>query len=93
MKIVEARGVDLSRYRAELAPYRIPVWLAAPVMRRMFARNELTRRIMLLHANPADLAFVCSSVRAAGVELKVATPHFAAAYERGIGRVTAAMTH
>lgn len=87
VKVVAARGVELSRYRAELAPYRIPAWLAAPIMRRMFASNELTRRIMLLHTNPEDLRFVCGCVRDAAAELHVSTPRFAAVYERGIGRI------
>lgn len=87
LAIVAARGVDLGRFRGEVAPYRIPALLAAPVMRRMFARNALTRRIMTLHSNPADLVFICRSVEEEGRRLGVPTPHFHAAYEEGIARI------
>lgn len=87
LAIVAARGVDLARFRGEVAPYRIPALLAAPVMRRMFARNALTRRIMTLHSNPADLVFICRSVEEEGRRLGVPTPHFHAAYEEGIARI------
>lgn len=85
LTIVAARGVDLRRYRADVAPFRIPTMIAAPLMKRMFAGNELTRRIMLLHANPADLSYVCGSVYREGQSLGVSTPHFSAAFEQGIG--------
>lgn len=84
LAIVAARGVDLGRFRGEVAPYRVPALLAAPVMKRMFARNALTRRIMVLHSNPADLVFICRSVEEEGRRLGVQAPHFFAAYEEGI---------
>jgi len=86
LSIVAARGVDLGRFRGEVAPYRVPALLAAPVMKRMFARNALTRRIMTLHSNPADLVFICRSVEEEGRRLDVPAPHFYAAYEQGIAR-------
>lgn len=87
LRVVEARGVDLTRYRSEVAPYRLPAWAAAPVMRRMFARNELTRRIMLLHTNAADLKYLCAHVHDTAEELGVATPRFTAAYLSGIAGI------
>lgn len=87
LTIVAARGVNLRRYRSEIAPFRIPTMIAAPLMKRMFASNELTRRIMLLHANPSDLSYVCGSVYREGQALGVSTPRFSAAFERGIGQL------
>lgn len=80
--IVAARGVSLRRYRGELWPYRLPAWLAGLAMCRMFRASELTRRIMTLHGNSADLLYVCRSVyesgRAAGVDAPVFYANYAA---------------
>ena len=54
MKIVAGRGVNLRHYRSEVLPFRLPIWLSAPLMKRMFATQILTRQIMLLHANVPD---------------------------------------
>lgn len=75
-KIVRSRGVDLRNYRNELAPYRAPLAVSAPVMKRMFATNELTRRIMTLHGNVADLLFVCRSLYEAGKGAGIEAPVF-----------------
>jgi 2-dehydropantoate 2-reductase len=32
LPLVEARGIDLRRHRARVAPYRAPTWLTAPVL-------------------------------------------------------------
>lgn len=80
--IVAARGVSLRRYRGELWPYRLPARLAGLAMCRMFRASELTRRIMTLHGNSADLLYVCRSVyecgRAAGVDAPVFYANYAA---------------
>lgn len=65
-RIVASRGVPLGKFANELLPYRIPSRIAGAVMRRMFASNELTRRIMELHSNPDDLLYVCRSVYECG---------------------------
>jgi 2-dehydropantoate 2-reductase len=78
MKIVEARGVELKKYRNEIMPFSIPSKIAGLVMRRMFATNELTRKIMLLHNNVDDLVYVCKSVYDCGRQLGVKTPVFSA---------------
>ncbi len=47
LKVVEARGVNLKLYKAELLPYKIQsAWSAGKAMKIMFAKNELTRKIM-----------------------------------------------
>ena len=81
VQVVAARGVDLKNYRGELLPYKLPAGLAAVFMRRMFRTNQLTRRIMELHANPADLTYVCESVREQARALNVATPLFDRNYQ------------
>lgn len=90
LSIVEARGVDLKRFREEVAPFRIPTVIAAPLMKRMFRRNELARKIMLLHTNLPDLIYVCSSVYDEGQRLGVSTPEFSRAYEGSIGKLVSA---
>ena len=75
-KIVKSRGVDLRNYRNELAPYMIPLAVSAPVMKRMFATNELTRKIMTLHGNTDDLFYVCRSLYAAGKDAGIEAPVF-----------------
>ena len=75
-KIVESRGVDLRNYRNELAPYLVPLGISAPAMKRMFATNELTRKIMTLHGNTDDLLYVCRSLYRAGKDAGIAAPVF-----------------
>ena len=80
-KIVASRDVALRNYGGELAPYRIPSKLAGVVMKRMFRKNELTRRIMTLHSNLDDLMYVCRSVYDCGKQNHVEAPLFYANYE------------
>ena len=76
MKIVAGRGVNLRHYRGEVLPFRLPVWLSAPLMKRMFATQILTRQIMLLHANVPDLLHVCRLVYCEGKTQSAACPLF-----------------
>ena len=78
--IIALRGVSLKNYRNELLPYKIPSKLAALIMKKMFAKNILTREIMKLHSNLADLLFVCKSVYECGMKNKVHAPIFYANY-------------
>ena len=80
-KIVASRGVPLGKFANELLPYRIPSRIAGAVMRRMFASNELTRRIMELHSNPDDLLYVCRSVYECGRANGVRAGRFDRNYE------------
>jgi 2-dehydropantoate 2-reductase len=80
VQVVAARGIDLRAYSSEIAPYRTPAWRAGIVMKRMFAGNALTRRIMELHANKADLLYVCGSIHNEARRHSVTTPLFDAAY-------------
>ena len=80
-KIVASRKVEIKNYRDELLPYRIPSGLAGVVMKRMFRKNELTRRIMTLHSNLDDLTYVCKSVYDCGRRNHVEAPLFYANYE------------
>ena len=66
IQVVEARGVDLSFYKNELLPYRIPATFAGILMKRMFKTNELTRRIMTLHSDVGDMLYGCKCVYETG---------------------------
>lgn len=74
LKVVEARGVNLKLYKAELLPYKIPVWIAGKAMKIMFAKNGLTRKIMTLHNDKQDIFYCCQSVYQTGQELGVKIP-------------------
>lgn len=80
-KIIAARGVILKNYRNELFAYQLPTFIAAPIMKKMFAKNLLTRKIMTLHGNLEDLLFVCQSVYQQGKESKIKAPVFYRNYE------------
>ena len=75
-KIVASRGVTLSKYYNELWFYKLPACLSARFMKRMFARNQLTRRIMELHGDTADLLYICNSVYQTGTTAHVPAPLF-----------------
>ncbi|MDO5572298.1 MAG: 2-dehydropantoate 2-reductase, partial [Bacteroidales bacterium] len=75
-KIIEARGVKLKHYKNELLPYKIPSKIAAVVMKKMFAKNLLTRKIMTLHSNINDLLYVCQNVNTCGKQYSVKAPVF-----------------
>lgn len=62
LQVVESRGVNLKQYRNEILPYRIPAGLAGIAMKRMFAHNELTSRIMTLHNDINDIMYGCQCV-------------------------------
>ncbi|WP_422754918.1 ketopantoate reductase family protein [Micromonospora sp. WMMD708] len=85
LPLVEARGVDLRRHRAELLPFTAPVWLAAPAMSLLLNRFPPMRRVMRAHANPEELRAVCrdtlAEARSRGIpvpRLEAAEPYFAA---------------
>ena len=61
-KIAASRGINMKYYRNELWVYKLPAQLSAIFMKRMFATNNLTRRIMELHGNIDDLLYICNSV-------------------------------
>ena len=81
LKVVEARGVNLKLYKAELLPYKIPAWIAGKAMKVMFAKNELTRKIMTLHNDKQDIFYCCQSVYQTGQELGVEMPILGSKYE------------
>ena len=85
-KIVASRGVDLKKYGNELFAYKLPTFISAPIMKRMFAKNILTRKIMTLHGNLNDLLFVCKSVYDKGKENEVSAPLFYGNYEKVMGK-------
>ena len=85
-KIVASRGVDLKKYGNELFAYKLPTFISAPIMKRMFAKNILTRKIMTLHGNLNDLLFVCKSVYDRGKENNVSAPLFYGNYEKVMGK-------
>ncbi|GIE29543.1 ketopantoate reductase [Actinoplanes italicus] len=78
LPLVEARGVDLRRQRAELRPFTAPTWLTAPVMAWMFGHFPPTRRVGEAHANPEELRAVCRDTLAEARRLKVPVPRLEA---------------
>ncbi|MEU7957704.1 ketopantoate reductase family protein [Micromonospora humida] len=85
LPLIEARGVDLRRHRAELLPFTAPTWLAAPAMSLLINRFPPMRRVTAAHANPEELRAVCrdtlAEARRLGVRvprLEAAEPYFAA---------------
>ncbi|MFC3931630.1 ketopantoate reductase family protein [Streptococcus dentapri] len=79
-RIVAARGVILRNYANELLPYKIPTFLSVPLMKRMFAKKVLTRKIITLHNNLSDLLFVCQCLYDSGKAQAISAPHFYEAY-------------
>lgn len=76
IKVVKNRGVDLRLYKNELLPYKIPSTIAGIIMKRMFARNELTSRIMTLHNDVKDIMYGCKCIYDAGKQEKLNLPLF-----------------
>lgn len=74
--VVQARGVNMRKYRGELLPYKIPPVIAGIIMKRMFANNELTRRIMTLHNDEKDIMYGCNSVYDSGKSMNLNLPLF-----------------
>ena len=62
LKTVSARGVDLKKYNNEIFPYKIPSGIAGIAMKKLFAGNELTSRIMTLHNDVNDIMYGCRCV-------------------------------
>lgn len=62
IKVVKARGVDLKNYKNELMFYKIPSFIGAIFMKRMFAKNKLVSKIMTLHNDKNDILYVLKSV-------------------------------
>ena len=62
LKTVSARGVDLKKYNSEILPYKIPAGIAGIAMKKLFAGNELTSRIMTLHNDVNDIMYGCRCV-------------------------------
>lgn len=81
-KIIKARGVNLKNYRNELWGYKLPLFISVPIMKRMFATNILTRKIMTLHNNTEDLLFVCKCLYDTGKQYSINAPIFYNACEK-----------
>lgn len=86
-KIIESRGVELKKYNNELFAYKLPTFISAPIMKRMFRKNILTRKIMTLHGNLDDLLFVCKSVYEKGKENNVSASIFYNNYEKVLKKI------
>lgn len=82
LKVVKARGVNLKNYRSELLPYRIPPVIAGVAMKRLFAKNELTSRIMVLHNDVRDILHGCKCVYDEGKRQHLELPLFYTNMER-----------
>ncbi|MEU5872797.1 2-dehydropantoate 2-reductase N-terminal domain-containing protein [Glycomyces sp. NPDC047369] len=79
LPLVEARGVDLRRHRADLLPFTAPVWLAAPALAWLFRHFPPMRVVMEAHANPEELRAVCRDTLAEARRLNVEVPRLEAA--------------
>ncbi|SEG27649.1 ketopantoate reductase [Eubacterium ruminantium] len=87
LKTVSARGVDMKKYRNEILPYKIPAGLAGIAMKKLFAGNELTSRIMTLHNDVKDIVYGCRCVYDEGKKHDLKLPLF----YRNMDRVFAAI--
>jgi len=86
-KIIKSRGVDLKKYNNEFFAYKLPTFISAPIMKSMFRKNILTRKIMTLHDNLDDLLFVCKSVYDKGKENNVPASIFYNNYEKVLKKI------
>ena len=82
LKTVGARGVDLKKYNSEIFPYKIPSGIAGIAMKKLFASNELTSRIMTLHNDVNDIMYGCRCVYDEGKKNDLALPLFYGNMER-----------
>jgi len=62
LRVVQGRGVRLRDHRGDVIPYYLPRWLSSRLMVRLFRTQELSREIMLLHHNVADLTSLVGAV-------------------------------
>ena len=76
LKTVGARGVDLKKYNNEIMPYKIPSGIAGIAMKKLFAGNELTSRIMTLHNDVSDILYGCRCVYDEGKKRGLELPLF-----------------
>lgn len=76
LKTVSARGVDLKKYNNEIFAYKIPAGIAGIAMKRLFAGNELTSRIMTLHNDVSDIMYGCRCVYDEGKKHGLSLPLF-----------------
>lgn len=76
LKTVSARGVDLRKYNNEIFPYKIPSAIAGAAMKKLFAGNELTSRIMTLHSDVNDIMYGCRCVYDEGKKHGLELPLF-----------------
>ena len=86
-RIIKSRGVKLKKYNNELFAYKLPTFISAPIMKKMFANNILTRKIMTLHGNLDDLIFVCKSIYEQGKNNNVKATIFYKNYEKVVEKV------
>ena len=87
LKTVSARGVDLKRYNNEIFPYKIPSEIAGIAMKRLFAGNELTSRIMTLHNDVKDIMYGCRCVYDEGKKHGLSLPLFYGNMDRVFSRL------
>jgi 2-dehydropantoate 2-reductase len=76
IRVVAARGVNLRLYNNEIMPYKFPACIAGIVMKRMFARNKLARRIMTLHNDVRDILYGCTCLYKTGKQYGLNLPLF-----------------
>lgn len=82
LKTVSARGVELKKYNNEIFAYKIPSGIAGIAMKKLFAGNELTSRIMTLHNDVSDIMYGCRCVYDEGKKHGLELPLFYGNMER-----------
>lgn len=87
LPLVEARGVDLRRHRGDVLPFKVPVWLTAPVLAWLLGHFGPARIVLQAHANPEEPRAVCRDTLAEARRLGVAVPRLAAAEHYFTGAV------
>ena len=81
LPLVEARGVDLRRYRGWVLAYRAPSWLTARALSWVLTHIALARRGLEVHADPdaEEPRAICRDTLREARRLGVAVPRLEAA--------------
>ena len=77
-QVSAARGVDLKKFSGEMDSFKIPSFISARVMKRLFKKNVQVRQITELHNNSEDLPEICADVYHSVLEYSISAPRFKA---------------
>ena len=74
LPIVAARGIDMSRHKADVAFYQKPAWLAGFLLRTLVRISAPFRLLIFSHNNPAEVKSYCRDVLEESKVLKLRFP-------------------